>query len=137
MIPKWLMALLCKKKKNKVHDTSNTQDNIITRTEPNHMVKEMCYRCSKTPYTYVRIFDHRLLPAEYFHQPDDNMLNIMKTHGLSEMETYPEYWIHLPQDLILTKYPYKVCDECYQVAKNNQTYAWNIWNKIDQKSGTV
>ncbi len=131
----FILSLICKKKKNKVNAvTTDTQEKTITQTEmtcgSKRATREMCYRCTSVPYTYIREFDYKLLPAEYFHLPDDNTLNIMKTQGLSEMETYPEYWIHLPREFVLSKYPYKVCDECYDAIKDNQTHVWNTWNQV-------
>src|SRR5580765_7265113 len=110
----FIMSLICKKKSSNIYDMSINTGSSIKKTiiddcsdqsesskntvilenfETKHVssAREMCYRCGNKPYTYIRIFDYRYLPPEYFHSPDEDMLNIMKTLNISEMETYPEY----------------------------------------------
>jgi len=102
----------------------NSESMIPESIIPN---EELCFRCNTFCYTHIRVFDYRLLPKEYFYRPNDKTLAILKEQGIFEMDTYPDHWVHLPKKYILTKYPYKVCENCYNLIKDVPLQAWNKW----------
>lgn len=91
-------------------------------------VSVTCRNCKLNEASYVRKFDHTKLPKEYFHEPDPTLKTMLE---ISSVEIYPEYWIHLPDHLKLTRYDFKVCDECYAKLISYPTNAWNYWSLIE------
>lgn len=96
--------------------------------------EDRCRLCKHARSTYIRRFNYKNLPPEYFHQPDDTVKSLLIAKGLSISDIYPEFWIHLPKDLKPTKYTIKVCESCYkeQIQKNVQP--WNTWESIYLKT---
>src|SRR5579872_1175795 len=76
-----------------------------------------CERCNNATITHIRHFDYNLLPVEYFHKPRRIILYILRIRGISEGDAYPQYWIDLPRKLKSSMRIYKICDECYEIAK--------------------
>lgn len=91
--------------------------------------KITCQLCHEQPTTYVRVFDYRLLPTEFFQRPDQNILSLLHSRGITDEDAYPNYWVQLPKELSLTKYPFKICEICYCVEKNKPLNIWNQWIK--------
>lgn len=91
--------------------------------------KILCRRCHSAQSTHVRVFDHKLLPPEYFYKPDEYTLGLLACRGINRDDAYPNYWVHLPKEYELTKYPYKICEKCYEIEKNNTMNIWNRWMK--------
>jgi hypothetical protein len=76
----------------------------------------------------MRIFNYKLLPPEYFHPPDENIVIMLGYHGVKNL--YPDYWIHLPPEKLLTKYTTKACSYCYVNRYNKFADPWCQWKKL-------
>lgn len=88
----------------------------------------ICMRCNDNIVTnHVREFDYKKLPKEYFHEPNYYVVAILKRQNI---DPYPDYWIQLPPDLLLTRYRYRVCTLCYNQIKNDKLHPWNEWREI-------
>ena len=86
-----------------------------------------CMNCRSNPAIFLRDFDYKKLPVEYFHEPDEYVKSILRRENIS---AYPDYWIHLPHELKLTRYQYKVCIDCYNLLKDQDLNLWNEWIRI-------
>lgn len=107
--------------KTKKEDKKNKTNNICQK----------CGSLNGTNYAkYIRTFDYHKLPEKYFYKPEGHEEALLKTSGISENDLYPDYWIHLPKTLMVTKYPYKVCEKCYYIEKHEKLEVWNEWQKI-------
>jgi len=87
----------------------------------------VCMSCHNGIVTHIREFNYRKLPDAYFHEPHDYVLSILKRQNI---DTYPDYWIQLPPGLKLTRYQYRVCDNCYNQIQRNEVYPWNEWRDL-------
>jgi hypothetical protein len=137
----FILSSLCPKKKTlRKNNTSNALDSKLdsandvsleskeSSSKRNYVrARERCYRCGDAEFMHIRVIDYNLLPEEYFHKPDLDALKKLEEIGISELDCYPDYWVHLPEQYRLTKYPYKVCDDCYNEIKDNPLHKWNVW----------
>lgn len=115
-----------------INDTDNTRIYNRSKSYPELELsnkldyKKRCQICKINKADYVRVFDHTSLPAEYFYPPEENFeLMIEKIKDMNNVSFYPDCWIHLPMDKILTRYDTRYCKECYD--KCEKLDEWNYW----------
>lgn len=98
----------------------------------NNKKENLCQKCRGNKAKYIKRFDYRKLPNKYFHYPDPLLMRAieMSYFQTDSVNIFPDYWIDLPQDLILTKYDYRVCKECYEVEKQKSIPEWNSWENF-------
>lgn len=105
--------------------------NVFRKKNKKNKIK--CSNCRENNATNVRIFDYKKLPTEYFHRPDETIVQMLK-YSIPEDEIYPTYWIHLPLNMICSKYPYYTCDECHKKIYKEFLFTWNRWEKLKTDS---
>ena len=89
---------------------------------------DMCMRCNINDSKYIREFNYKKLPHEYFYKPHEFIIAILKIQNINP---YPDYWIQLPPELKLTRYKYKVCSNCFiRSILNENIYQWNEWKEL-------
>lgn len=86
---------------------------------------KLCSKCHINKAVKVRKLDKKKLPSEYFHPPDETISLMLKFHKMDSSNT--DYWIHLPPEMILSKYDYYLCHTCVSTEAN---YEWNYWMLI-------
>jgi hypothetical protein len=86
-----------------------------------------CTKCRNNTAVKLRRLDKSKLPQQYYHKPDADLSIIMKLNKMDTSNT--DYWIHLPPSMILSKYDYYLCADCY---KDNceLNYEWNYWTNL-------
>jgi hypothetical protein len=106
--------------------------NIMPKTtdDADETKANLCMKCERANFSYVRVFDFTKLPREYFHQPSDTVTALLSSRNINRTDMYPDYWIHLPINLLKTRYPYKVCESCYKQEATEYLHPWNKWNEI-------
>lgn len=112
-------------KKKKVRPIDKREPDITNNIDVRKKIT--CQKCHKFLTTYVRIFDYKMLPNEFFKRPDPSVEFLLNTSTFTETNIYPNFWVQLPKELNLTKYPFKVCDGCYQIEKDIPLNIWNQW----------
>ncbi len=104
------------KNKKKINKTSN---------------EIICQKCKKEYASYIRTFDYEKLTDKYFYPPDEIIVSMLHCKNIYDKLIYPDFWVQLPKELILTKYPYKICENCYQIEKNFILNPWNEWKILN------
>lgn len=116
--------------KNDNDNTKNEEINSDISDDVENTVIHTCMKCHKNLAKHLRTFDYTKLSQEYFHRPNDGVISLLSVRGISGDDLYPDYWIHLPSYILMTRYPYRVCDDCYETEKNIPLNAWNEWIDI-------
>ncbi|AYV75525.1 MAG: hypothetical protein Terrestrivirus2_33 [Terrestrivirus sp.] len=113
----------------------------------NEIFIPQCSLCKKNPIKFIRKFKIKLLPSEYMLSIEDTCAQVLiSSHGLNYYED-KMHFVNLPRELALTKYDYKLCEQCYKIHKkktineypdyyyykehfNNGDFLWTEWEHI-------
>jgi hypothetical protein len=86
-----------------------------------------CQKCNSIAF-YVRKLNIKLVPQKYILDRNDPCAQaIMELHHIKYSDKY--HFITFPKELVLTKYDYYLCDQCYQT--RGETCEWNYWKSLN------
>jgi hypothetical protein len=106
-----------------------------------------CSVCKKNPIKYKRELNLNLVPNEYILSIDDTCAQILiVSYGMDYSKDKINF-VNLPKELVMTKYDYKLCEECYggHIIKKvsdyseyynfkehfvNGDFTWTEWTKL-------
>lgn len=116
-------------KKLDIFEPYNLISDDISKKKKSKNSKKLCMTCKNSEIKYIREFDYKKLPPEYFHRPDNSVITLANQFKASS-KMFPDFWIQLPKDLVLTKYVLCLCSTCYDKISSDPIQPWNRWTKV-------
>jgi hypothetical protein len=110
----------------------NGSQSMISQHIQNTSYKNRCQICKRLPASFIRKFDYSELPVEYFYPPEENFEVVVSRLQKEETDRlfYPDCWIHLPKEKILTRYDTRYCISCKN--KEKELDQWNYWTQFEK-----